>query len=340
MTQPALTVAMSVYNGEAHLAEAIESILAQTFTDFEFLILNDGSTDRSQDIIDTYAARDERIRAIHRENRGLIYSLNQLLDEARAPVIARMDDDDIALPLRFEKQMAFLEANPDHGVVGAWTYDIDEAGSNIVIPAEDFPINHAGVLDYIAQHRNFLCHPVVTYRRDLVQEAGGYHPAFRHCEDLDLWLRLASRTYIANLSDRLIQYRRSADQISNQHSATQHYGAAIAFLAYHERMAGRGDPTQTMSTLPEIKDLDTAFGRSGVETEIRQRVSNSIIYSRDAMLGDSFNIVIENLRAGGDIPNLGRAILRLIKWGAPKRALQLTLAAATAYMSKDGHVRP
>ena len=111
MASPAISVAMSVYNGERFLAEAIESILAQTFGDFEFLIVDDGSRDSSRAIIEAYAAKDQRIRPILRENRGLIASLNQLIRESRAPVVARMDDDDISHPERFAKQMAFLDAN-------------------------------------------------------------------------------------------------------------------------------------------------------------------------------------------------------------------------------------
>src|SRR4029079_10086491 len=108
MTTPAISVAMSVYNGERFLGPAIESILAQTFGDFEFLILDDGSRDATTQIVLDYAARDARVRPILRENRGLVASLNQLLDEARAPLVARMDADDIARPERFERQIAFL----------------------------------------------------------------------------------------------------------------------------------------------------------------------------------------------------------------------------------------
>lgn len=115
---------MSVYNGERFLADAIRSILAQSFGDFEFLILDDGSTDSSRSIIAGFAASDSRIRPIIRENRGLIASLNQLLEEARAPLIARMDADDISHPERFSRQISFLAGHPDHGVLGTWNQDM------------------------------------------------------------------------------------------------------------------------------------------------------------------------------------------------------------------------
>lgn len=115
---PAISVIMSVYNAERYLADALMSILGQSFTDFEFLILDDGSHDNSLSIIKQYAAQDERIVIISRENKGLIVSLNEMLAMARAPLIARMDADDISLPHRFAEQLAFLNDHPDHGVVG------------------------------------------------------------------------------------------------------------------------------------------------------------------------------------------------------------------------------
>ena len=111
MTIPRISVVMSVYNNAPYLAHAIESILTQTLTDFEFLIVNDGSTDGSGDIIDRLAAEDARIKPMHQANAGLIVSLNRMIKEARAPLIARMDGDDVALPERFERQVAFLDAN-------------------------------------------------------------------------------------------------------------------------------------------------------------------------------------------------------------------------------------
>ena len=153
VSEPAISVAMSVYNGAPYLGIAIESILAQSFADFEFLILNDGSTDDSAAIIDRYAAQDSRIRGIHRENKGLIVSLNQLLDEARAPIIARMDGDDIALPERFAKQHAFLTDNPDHGVVSSWTTDIDRDGTPFPLGGDDQPTSHEAFLAAIRAER-------------------------------------------------------------------------------------------------------------------------------------------------------------------------------------------
>lgn len=323
MGLPAISVAMSVYNGESFLAEAIESVLAQSFRDFEFLLLDDGSRDGSADLIRRYAASDPRIRPILRENRGLIASLNQLIAEARAPLIARMDDDDICMPDRFQRQMAFLTENPDYGVVGSWSEDIDMEGRPIFVTGTDHPLTHEEVLQTINAGEQVLCHPSVMYRRDIVREVGGYHAAFRHCEDLDLWLRLATRTRLGNIPERLVRYRRSPDQVSNRYATEQQIGTAVAFLAYAERKAGRPDPTEELETLPSIEALDTLFGQDGVAAQVRHKVALSLQYSPDAMRADGFELLLQHLREGGDRTGIWRAIPRLLRFGEPGRAMRL-----------------
>ncbi len=329
MSVPSLSVAMSVYNGASHLALAIESILTQTFIDFEFLILNDGSSDASAGIIDSYAARDNRIRAIHRENRGLIASLNQLMQESKAPLIARMDADDICLPERFAKQMAFMAANPDYGVVGTWTSDIDEFGAPFAVSGADHPTDHDAFLASIG-HISMLCHPSVMMRRDLVRAVGGYHNAFKHCEDYDLWLRLASETKLCSLPERLVLYRHWSNQVSNRFAYTQQIGAAVAYLAYKERVAGRDDPTASLDELPAVSELDALFGRPGFAEAVRNRVAPSIIYSQAALAGEGFPLLLDYVRAGYASPLLWRTVARLIRFGEPRKAITLLRTLATS----------
>ncbi len=328
MPEPRISVAMSVYNSEQYLALAIESVLAQTFTDFEFLILNDGSSDGSRDIIDDYAARDSRIRAIHRENKGLVISLNQLLDEARAPLIARMDGDDICLPERFEKQIAFIDANPDYGVVGTWTSDIDENGDAYLIRGKDHPTSYEAFVEGIG-NGPMLCHPSVLMRRDIVQSVGGYHGAFKHCEDFDLWLRLASVTKLCSLPERLVQYRHWPDQVSTKHVYVQQIGAAISYLAYKERAAGRVDPTAHLEHLPPIEELDILFGRIDVAKEVRARVVPSLLYSPVALRSNGLDFILDHIREGGTKTGLWRTIARLARIGEPARAIRLAFTLAT-----------
>ena len=329
MAEPAISVAMSVYNGERFLAEAIESILAQTFGDFEFLVLDDGSRDSTPDILADFAARDSRVRPIIRENRGLIASLNQLIAESRAPIIARMDDDDISSPERFALQHAFLEQNPGYGVVGSWSQDIDQEGNRITVSGCDHPVTHAEMLAAIERGGQLICHPSAMYRREVVQSVGGYHAAFRHCEDLDLWLRLASVTRLGNLTERLVQYRRSPDQVSCRHATEQQIGTVVAYLAYAERKAGRPDPTADLEELPPIDDLDALFGRPGVSALVRERAALALRYSPDALRDHGFDLLMRHLREGGRRDGMWRTVVRLLRFGEPARALKLaaTLAA-------------
>ena len=328
MSSPAISVAMSVYNGERFLDEAIASICAQTYADFEFLVLDDGSSDASRAIIQEWARRDFRIRPILRENRGLVASLNQLLGEARAPLVARMDADDVCLPERFARQVAFLHTHPDHGVVGSWADDIDEHGAPYPIDAPPHPVSHDDFLAAIEQSRPLLVHPAVMYRRASVLGVGGYHSAFRHCEDLDLWLRLASCTRLCSIPERLIRYRHYADQVSSRHATEQQIGAAVALLAYHERQAGRPDPTEALERLPPIDALDALFGREGVARAVRARVAPGLLYSRAGLRDDGFDIVRRYIREGGQRTGMWRTVARLVRFGEPQRAALLALTLA------------
>ncbi|WP_226018589.1 glycosyltransferase [Novosphingobium sp. FKTRR1] len=328
-SEPIISVAMSVYNGERFLAPAIESVLAQTLGNFEFLILDDGSHDGTRAIIEHYAMLDSRIRPIMRENRGLVASLNELLANARAPLVARMDADDICLPERFARQHALLLAHEDIGVVGTWTDDIDENGGPYRVTAPDHPVSHEQFLQAIEDALPLLCHPAVMFRRDLVLGVGGYRAAFRHCEDLDLWLRLATVTRIANIPDRLLRYRHYGEQVSSRHATLQQVGAAVARLAYAERRAGRPDPTAALEALPPIDQLDALFGREGMARAVRARVAPGLLYSKAALRDDGFDILCAYIRDGGPRDGLWRTVGRLFLFGEPTRALRLaaTLAA-------------
>ena len=325
---PRITVALSVYNGERFLAEAIDSVLAQSFEDFEFLILDDGSQDSTRTIILDHAARDARIRPILRENRGLVASLNQLLTEARAPLVARMDADDICLPERFARQVAYLDAHPAVGVLGTWTEDIDESGAPHPVVTRDHPCTHEAFLAAVEHGLPLLCHPAVTYRRDVVLSVGGYHGAFKHCEDLDLWLRLAAVTRIANLPERLLRYRHYEQQVSSRHATVQQIGAAVARLAYAERQAGRPDPTADLEQLPPLESLDALFGREGIAKAVRARVAPGLLYSRSGLRDEGFDILREYIREGGSHIGLWRTVGRLMMFGEPIRALALAKTLA------------
>lgn len=324
MTDPRITVAMSVCNNAGYLALAIKSILAQTAGDFEFLIVDDGSTDESGAIIDHFAAHDSRIRPLHQPNTGLIASLNRIVGLARGDLIARMDGDDIALPGRFEAQLAFLNANPSVGVLGTGCTVIEEDGRPSHYKFENVTSVDAVLNDL--QNGPPLCHPSVMMRTGALRSVGGYHRAYRHCEDYDLWLRLSEHVSMANLPERLLLYRHSAGQVSNRHALIQKIGAAIAWEAHIERMAGRNDPTETLETLPGLDELDALFKRSGVASDVRAKVAHGIVYSPVALKGDGLALILDHLRRGGDTDGFWRTVVRLLKFGAPVRAARLAAA--------------
>ena len=324
---PALTVALSVHNAARFLDRAIASIRAQSMGAFEFLILDDGSTDGSRAIVDAHAAADPRIVAIHRPNRGLIASLNELLARARAPIVARMDADDVAHPERFARQLAFLDANPDYGVIGCWTRDIDAAGQPFPLKGADHPVTFDDFLAAV-EHGPLLCHPSATFRVDPVRAVGGYHGAFRHCEDYDLWLRLAGVTKLGSLPERLLDYRHTPEQVSSRHAMEQQTGAAVAFLAFRERQAGRPDPTATLTRLPPIDRLDRLFGRAGVAEQVRARVAPNLLYSRSALGSEGYGLLLDHIREGGRTRGLWRTAARLVAMGHPARAMRLAATLA------------
>jgi hypothetical protein len=196
---PRVTVLMAVYNGERYLAESIDSVLKQTYADFEFLILDDGSTDRTGDIIASFA--DRRIRAVRNEgNIGLTKSLNKGLDLAKGEYIARQDADDVSLQERLEREVRFLDENPQVGVVGSWVDYID--GEGRCTDTWRTP-GSAALVQWSLLFGNCIAHPSVVMRRNLLNRWGAYRPDIAYAQDYDLWVRLSRRTRIANLSESL-----------------------------------------------------------------------------------------------------------------------------------------
>jgi Glycosyl transferase family 2 len=321
---PAISVIMSVYNGAQYLFSAVQSILDQDFTDFEFIIVNDGSTDDSIDILREMAARDARIRLIDRENRGLIYGLNELIAAARAPYLARMDADDAAMPRRLGLQYAFMEANPDVGVLGTNTHELDENGR--VFACHDFypdePVGIAAMLKL----RPPVCHPATMIRTALMREIGGYRPAFSHAEDYDLWLRLSRVTVIRNLPERLLLYRRSDNQISQKHAMQQSISAKIARLAHENILAGRTDPFESASTLPDLNQLDAILGIEGASAAAQKWVVEQSRYTPDMLHGGGFAMMLDQARQKSGFDGAWRTVSRLSLSGNTIRAVALARA--------------
>lgn len=213
-TTPLVSVVMPVYNASSFIEESISSILQQTFSDFEFIIINDGSTDNSRNIISSYT--DSRIRIIDNEqNLGVIRSLNKGIELARGKYIARMDADDIALSNRFEKQVAFLESNPDYGLVGGYM-QLHPSGTVVRVPTSDEELKATMLF-----HNPFV-HPAVMIRKSiLIRHQLTYDESLFAAEDEGLWFRIAQYCKIANLPEVLVKYRVHDQQVSTVRKTQQ-----------------------------------------------------------------------------------------------------------------------
>lgn len=200
---PALSVILPVYNAGAFLRQTIDSVLHQSFTDFEFIIINDGSSDNSWEIICGY--NDERIVKVNQQNKGLAATLNVGIAMAQAPIIARQDNDDISHPLRFEKQLSFLEQHPSVALLGCAANIIDENG----LHTGRFH-RHATAsaeLRFLVLFDNPFVHTSVMFRKSAVLEVGGYSVGTSFFEDHRLWSQLAQKYSVCNLSEILVDYR-------------------------------------------------------------------------------------------------------------------------------------
>ena len=215
MADPRVTVLLPVFNGEPYLQDAIASVLAQTYRDFELLIVDDGSTDRSPEIAARFAAADGRVRICRREHRGLVDALNFGIEAARGEYIARADADDVNLPHRLKTQVELLDATPDVTACGTWVTILD-GGAVWHLPTDPAAL-HAALLFAIP-----MFHPTVMVRRRwLVQSGLRYDPAFAHAEDYDLWERGAANARYANVPRALVRYRHHPQQVSRQHADAQ-----------------------------------------------------------------------------------------------------------------------
>lgn len=204
---PLVSVLMPAYNARRYVGEAIESVLAQTWRDFEFVIIDDGSTDDTPEILKRYAAGDGRIRVLPRSNAGVGAALNAGLAEARGEFVARMDSDDVCVPERFARQVEFLRQEPECVLVGSRVLLIDPDGAPL-FEMEDIPTQHEAIDEMLLQGRWSIVHPAVMMRRDVVRRLGGYDNDLVPVEDHDLFLRLAEAGRLANLPDVLLRYRK------------------------------------------------------------------------------------------------------------------------------------
>ena len=210
-----VSVLMQAYNAERYIAEAIESVLNQTYKNFELIVINDGSTDNTLDIIEEFARQDERIKVVSHPNMGMGASLNKGIAIAKNEWIIRMDADDVMLPHRIERQVAFVSENPDIAVAGCLVYYIDELGKIIGKSASDLKTRRDFKRYLDSNELIGVSHPGVIMRKSVVQEVGGYRPQYWPADDIDLWNRVAERGYLILVQQEyLLKYRIHGSSVS------------------------------------------------------------------------------------------------------------------------------
>lgn len=223
---PMVSVIMPVFNGAPYVREAVDSILTQTFEDFEFIIVDDASTDNTWNLLNDYS--DTRIRLLrHKSNMGLIAALNNGLAQARGRYIARMDADDRSLPNRLRKQFDYLEQNRDIGVLGGVIRIMDAEGQ--ADTNEQWHLGYPSDPMILAWHLFYydpISHPTVMFRRALYDQFGGYPDGDTHAEDYGYWVLLSSQTKFANLRDVVLHYRWHGGNISLREAESQRLSSA------------------------------------------------------------------------------------------------------------------
>lgn len=239
MSKPLISVVMSVYNTRAFVGLAIQSILNQTCRDFEFLITDDGSTDGSAEVIDEFAAGDDRIRVFHQTNTGLTVALNHMIADSHGEYIARMDADDLSHPLRFEKQSQYLMENPSCGLVGTGSLDIDEKSR--AIEGYILPDDHGFLVRRLERGLNVYKHGSIMLKKTVLMTLDGPY-RFRYGQDFDLYLRLSHNTKLGMFQDVLFLCRAHGDAIHGAVGPYREKQKALMMELHRARQQGLKEP--------------------------------------------------------------------------------------------------
>ncbi len=250
--RPKATVILPVYNGEKYLRQAIDSVLAQSFSDFELLLLDDGSRDGSLAILDGYAKQDARCVVHSWPNRGVVLSRNEGIRLARAETLFFLDQDDICRPHRFERQLAFFESHPDCVAVGTWVMLIDPEGLHI--RQLSTAVTHEEIDEaHLALQGGAIVHSSVAMRKETLVRIGGFREGFLHAEDFDTFLRLAEFGRLGNVPEILLEYRVHSQSAGHSYPQVQRDSAIRALLEARKR---RKLPAVDTKALEKTEGMD------------------------------------------------------------------------------------
>jgi glycosyltransferase involved in cell wall biosynthesis len=215
---PRVSVCVSAFNAGQYLSETLESLLAQSFGDFEVIIVDDGSADNTADVAEQFVAKDSRVRLLRNSNnKGLVFTRNRALAESRGEFVAIADADDISEPNRLAVQVSYLDANPEIGMLGSDVALIDESGALIGSHAQQYHLDRE--IRFFLMFGPCLHNPTTIYRRDLLKRVGGYANGYdAGAEDYELWGRLLDMTRIANIPQLLVMYRKHSRSVTADRS--------------------------------------------------------------------------------------------------------------------------
>lgn len=259
--RPDVTVLIPCFNGDQWLRKAIESVLSQTFQNYELILVDDGSTDSTLDIIRRYSDLDERIVVIEKPHTDVSDSLNAGLAKANGTWVARLDQDDVCAPTRLSEQVSFVSDHPDVVFLGSAFIRIDEHGREV--KQHGYPASHRRLMVNLERLKGFCPHSTAFFRLDLARSVGGYRACLNNANDHDLWLRLASHGSLACLSAPLVQCRGHSRQMSHDGAGMPQLVEAVAGSACHFlRKLGSQDPVEQGNPSGVIEFLD--FVRDGV----------------------------------------------------------------------------
>lgn len=249
---------MPVRDGARWLGATVNSIQVQTLSDFEFIIIDDGSADDSLSIIEALTRGDTRVVIVRQPRLGLVAALNRGLAVARGELVARIDADDIAMPQRLERQSRYLEKHPEVGLLGTWAEEIDERG---LVCGVRRPPSKPDELARLLTRTNPFLHSSIMMRKSVAQKAGSYRAAFEGAEDYDLWLRMSEFTDTANMREYLLRYRVHPGSSSHSTRVRQLFSSRLAQRAAQARRTTGSDPTSQLSAPPDwhAKSCETAI---------------------------------------------------------------------------------
>ena len=254
-----VSIILPIYNAELFVEKALESLLSQTYCDFELIAIDDGSTDSSLQIVERLSATDKRIRVVSQNNKGLVYTLNHGIDLAKGSLVARMDADDICEPYRLEWQVKFMIDNPSVVCVGGQINLIDMAGRDIL--KMSMPLDHEGIdAANLSAVSHGIVHPTALMRLSTLRMLGGYSSEYRHAEDIDLWLRLGEIGHLANLPITLLNYRQHIGSIGYQHHFEQKTSQWKAVKAASQRRGQEFNMVQ-----PSLADFERKSASGSIE---------------------------------------------------------------------------